>query len=359
MAAICYYSCTLIRPGFLARRGFAPRPLAALALDNADKHHPDGFEAHPNTCPWVVQLLTAAEWALTEPGCADLVVTPAGCDAMRRMGDMLAVRLGDRVYRPWVPRTTDEAAIRRLATELEALDDWLEQHETTQTAIAGQTATNTATAAATAMTAVTPDAVVSPPSEPRPGGIFVVAGPLGGADLLRAIENLGVPVSGLDSCTGVDRAAGLAAWDARLSFDAEAREMLAGAVCPRSAANLRREHLASRIAEARPSALVHARLPFCDPGAYDGALTKSLADELHLPFLDIEVGFPSEVTGPVRVRLEAFLETLTLEDELLDDLFAFDDHPSEYPGDEAPPEDPTGAPLLSNAEPEEAGSGRS
>ncbi|MBU2601473.1 MAG: 2-hydroxyacyl-CoA dehydratase family protein [Actinobacteria bacterium] len=353
MTATCYHSCALIRPGFLARRGFAPRSLAALALAGDGRRHPDGIETHPNTCPWVVQLLTAAESTLTAPGCTDLIVAPAGCDAMRRMGDMLAVRLGDRIYRPWVPRTADEAAIRRLAKELEALDAWLERHATGRTA-APPAAANPAGKADPATTnpaTARPDTVVSPPVEPRPGGVFVIAGPLSGVDLLRAIEDAGVPVSGLDSCTGVDRAAALAAGDARLTFDAEAREMLAAAVCPRSAVTLRREHLASRIADAHPAGLIHARLPFCDPGAYDGVLARSLADELELPFLDIEVGYPSEVTGPVRVRLEAFLERLTLDDDLLDDLVAFDD---------PLPQDLTRSPLPTDADrPNEVRSGRS
>ncbi len=333
MTATCFYSCALVRPAFLARRGFVARPLAALALAADGKCDPDGFETHPNTCPWVVQLLAAAESALAAPGCTDLLVAPAGCDAMRRMGDMLAVRLGDRIYRPWVPRTTDEAATRRLAKELDALDDWLGRHASDHTDPAGVTdlPVGIGVGPAGPEPTATPDAFVAPPIEPRPGGVFVIAGPLSGADLLVAIENAGVAVSGLDSCTGTHRAAALAAVDGGFSFDAEARAMLTAAVCPRSTVSLRREHLASRIASATPSALIHARLPFCDPGAYDGVTARSLANELDLPFLDIEVGFPSEVTGPVRVRLEAFLETLTLEDELLGELFAFDDAPSEDP----------------------------
>ena len=54
-----------------------------------------------------------------------------------------------------------------------------------------------------------------PHSAPRPGGVFVVAGPLTDDSLLRLIGQLGASVSGLESCTSPDRWKPLAAAGAR------------------------------------------------------------------------------------------------------------------------------------------------
>ena len=43
------------------------------------------------------------------------------------------------------------------------------------------------------------------PSPPRPGGVFVVAGPLSDNGLLRLIEGLGLHISGVESCSGPER----------------------------------------------------------------------------------------------------------------------------------------------------------
>ncbi|MCL6451908.1 MAG: 2-hydroxyacyl-CoA dehydratase family protein, partial [Acetobacteraceae bacterium] len=89
-----------------------------------------------------------------------------------------------------------------------------------------------------------------------------------------------------------------------------ARQVLASGLCPRFSTPERRDHLARRLDEARPSSLIYARQSFCDPGAYDALLVAELAKERGLPFLEIEVGFPLEAGGPLRTRVEAFLEAL-------------------------------------------------
>jgi benzoyl-CoA reductase/2-hydroxyglutaryl-CoA dehydratase subunit BcrC/BadD/HgdB len=66
--------------------------------------------------------------------------------------------------------------------------------------------------------------------------------------------------------------------------------------------------------------VIYARQSFCDPGAYDALLVARLAEERGLPYLEIEVGFPFEASGPLRTRVEAFLEAQLLDDDLLDDL---------------------------------------
>ena len=52
-----------------------------------------------------------------------------------------------------------------------------------------------------------------------------------------------------------------------------------------------------------------------------------LAAEQGLPYLEVEVGFPFDASGPLRVRIEAFLETLLLDGELteLSELDELDD----------------------------------
>jgi hypothetical protein len=66
--------------------------------------------------------------------------------------------------------------------------------------------------------------------------------------------------------------------------------------------------------------VIYARQSFCDPGAYDALTVAALAEERGLPYLEIEVGFPFEAGGPLRTRVEAFLEAQLLDDDLLDDL---------------------------------------
>jgi benzoyl-CoA reductase/2-hydroxyglutaryl-CoA dehydratase subunit BcrC/BadD/HgdB len=104
-----------------------------------------------------------------------------------------------------------------------------------------------------------------------------------------------------------------------------ARQTLALGMCPRRSTDERRRYLAGRLDESRPSSVIYARQSFCDPGAYDAVLVAQLAQERGLPYLEIEVGFPFEATGPLRTRVEAFLEAQLLDEDLLDDLLDEDE----------------------------------
>ncbi|MBC7293210.1 MAG: 2-hydroxyacyl-CoA dehydratase, partial [Thermoleophilia bacterium] len=159
----------------------------------------------------------------------------------------------------------------------------------------------------------------------QPGGVFVVAGPLSDNSLLRLILDLGARVSGLESCTGPNRWRPL--WEAKADSPAElAQALLEIGICPRRSTIERRDHLVRRLDETRPSSIIYARQSFCDPGAYDALLVAQLAKERGLPYLEIEVGFPFEASGPLRTRVEAFLEAQLLDEDLLgDDLFANDE----------------------------------
>ncbi|MBN1630115.1 MAG: 2-hydroxyacyl-CoA dehydratase, partial [Thermoleophilia bacterium] len=173
------------------------------------------------------------------------------------------------------------------------------------------------------------------PVTPQHGGVFVVAGPLTDDSLLRLIGQLGAHVSGLESCTSPDRWRALAAGttpagsaaDTAPAEDAApadhaalAAHLLEVGMCPRRSTTDRRDYLARRLDLARPSSVIYARQSFCDPGAYDALLVAQLAKERGLPYLEIEVDFPFDANGPLRTRVEAFLEAQLLDDDLLGDL---------------------------------------
>ncbi len=286
------------------------------------------------TCPYVTVLLASAADTI---GHADQLVVPTGCDAMRRAGEALAARLPGRVWSLQIPRGTEPAAVDALSRDLETLLAGLTEHADSDSN--GQVPESSALFA-------------HPPTK---GGAFIVAGPLSDDGLPRFVEALGLQVSGVESCTGPDRAGALAAFDVhgtgdptpasanptvttttwtpqnaqtgaradgdRADFSAGPRRaaaiILEGASCPRSTVGSRRSYLARRLDETAARAVIYARLPFCDPGAYDALTICRLASERGLPFLEVEVAYPFEPAGPLRVRIEAFLETLLLEADLL------------------------------------------
>ncbi len=244
------------------------------------------------------------------------------------MGDLLAATYPDRVYMLHLPRSSGDGVVGRLAADLERLDGWLHSRHT-----------DAAPTQDTAEQAEPP--TLDYRSPPRSGGVFVVSGPLSDDSLLSLIDKLGAHVSGLESCTSPDRWKALAADAldfipnggaateglipalAPADYQALAGQVLATGICPRRSTQDRRAYLERRLDEARPASVIYARQSFCDPGAYDALLVNSLARERGLPYLEIEVDFPFDANGPLRVRVEAFLEAQLMDDDLLndDDLF--------------------------------------
>lgn len=287
----------------------------------------------------MVSLLATAERVLVgrgdaHPDASDCLVVAAGCDAMRRLGDALAARHPQRVFTLFVPRTPDPASARSLAHDLTRLEEWLAAR-----APAGRPVDEAGVAAARSAEAgivgagtaeADPPDTFSYPTPPRPGGAFVVAGPLSDDGILRFIETLGLHISGVESCSGPERSEALAGIGVGgIDLDEVATGVLEAVSCPRSSVPARREHLARRLEESEAAAVIYARLPFCDPSAYDTLGVERLAAQQGLPYLEVEIGFPFEATGPLRVRIEAFLETLLLDAELsdladLDDLLDLD-----------------------------------
>lgn len=342
IVATCYYTCSLIPPQFLARAGHTPRRLASVGRSASSEgafgavaaaSSANAIIPHPSTCPYVVTLLAAGGHVLAGDGdqdtSSDCLVVAAGCDAMRRLGDALADRHRGRVFTLFVPRTPDPASARSLAGDLERLEEWLAARAPVGRA-GGASGVGAAGGADLNTAEADPPDTFSYPTPPRPGGAFVVAGPLSDDGILRFIETLGLHISGVESCSGPERSEALAGFGAQsMGFDEVATGVLQAVSCPRSSVPARREYLARRLEESGAAAVIYARLPFCDPSAYDTLGVERLAAEQGLPYLEVEIGFPFEASGPLRVRIEAFLETLLLDAELseladLDDLLDLD-----------------------------------
>jgi len=370
-----YYTCNLLPLELVARTGYSPRWLGEHLLDPGAPARRDALSIHPMTCPYVTRLVAAADALFHGASEDDVLLVPGGCDAMRRLGDLLAATYPGRVFVLSLARSSGEEVVQGLASDLARLTRWLEQKAGERRSAPGAEAGLTSGPEAPGAEAVRPvkqTLRLDYPAPPSPGGVFVVAGPLTDDSLLRLIGQLGASVSGLDSCTSPDRwkplsaagaraeagpaggAAGAGATpsatpsagagatpsatpgavaravaDARGSDDAYylalAREVLSLGMCPRRSTGERRDYLVRRLDESRPSSVIYARQSFCDPGAYDAVLVAQLAEERGLPYLEIEVGFPFEASGPLRTRVEAFLEAQLLDDDLLDDLLDADD----------------------------------
>jgi hypothetical protein len=324
MAAI-YYTCNLVPASLVHGAGHSLLWLGNHLGDAAAPARREALGIHPMTCPYVTRLVAAADDLLAAGPSEDGVIVPAGCDAMRRMGDLLAATYPDRVFVLPMPRSSGKETVRRLADDLARLDAWLHKRPPSP-------GTGEAPAEIGDEARARPPAVQYPQA-PQQGGLFVVAGPLSDDTLLRLLLDLGAALSGLESCTSPDRWEPLFADELTPSATADGYEpaspyeriaaaMLAAGVCPRRSTSLRRAHLERRLDQTRPCAIVYARQSFCDPGAYDALEVARLAQERGLPYLEVEVGFPFEASGPLRTRVEAFLEAHSIDDDLLD---AFDE----------------------------------
>lgn len=320
--ACIYYTCNLVPLGMIHSHGLAVRWLGDHLQDASSPARRDALGIHFMTCPYVTRLVAAADVLLA--GSEDnAVVVPAGCDAMRRLGDLLAAFYPERVLVLSMPRSSVDGAVVSLAAELARLDRWLAERAQVEEE---EGADGSPT--------------IEPPSveyavTPQSGGVFVVAGPLSDDSLLRMIRQLGAVVAGLESCTSPDRWGPLLTADivrseetapyAVAAYKDLAATILRVGMCPRRSTLDRRTHLARRLDETQPSSIIYGRQSFCDPGAYDALEVARLAAERGLPFLEVEVGFPFESSGPLRTRVEAFLEAQLLDDDLLDDLDDLDD----------------------------------
>lgn len=333
----CYYTCNLLPLDLVARAGHTPRWLGNHLRDPNAPARRDALSVHPMTCPFVTKLVAAAEEVLAGPSGApatgetavaaggrdaDCLVVPGGCDAMRRLGDLLAATYLGRVFVLAMPRSSGPEVTATLASDLARLEQWLKD----RVPVKVQASSNVAIPAE--------PPTLDYPAPPPPGGVFVVSGPLSDDSLLGLIQRLGAHVSGLESCTSPDRwkplAPGTAARPVATDYGALAALVLSAGMCPRRSTIDRRDYLISRLDETNPASIIYARQSFCDPGAYDSLLVARLAQERSLPYLEIEVDFPFDANGPLRTRVEAFLEAQLLEDDLLESDDLFDDEPDSH-----------------------------
>lgn len=315
--ANAYYTCNLLPTELVSRCGYTPRWLGNYLQDGTAPVRRDALGVHPMTCPYVTKLVAAADVLLDRAPGDDCLLVPGGCDAMRRMGDLLAAAYPGRVFVLSMPRSSGEGATMTLAGELARMERWLSE----RAADGGSAPAESRDGASQS-----DPPRVDYPTPPHPGGAFVVAGPLSDASLLELVARLGGGIAGMDSCTSPERWKPLAAIAPSTEVPAAddyvqlAARLLEIGVCPRRSTAERREHLARRLDECQPSSVIYARQSFCDPGAYDALTVAALAEERGLPYLEIEVGFPFEPSGPLRTRVEAFLEAQSLDDDLLADV---------------------------------------
>jgi len=322
-----YYTCNLLPLGLVAAAGFEPRWLGGHLQDPTVAARRDALSIHPMTCPYVTRLVAAADALFDEAPEEDVLLVPAGCDAMRRLGDLADAAYPGRVFVLPLGRSAGDHSVEELASELVRLEAWLRSKAPCCDEPAG------AGTGSAALLKETP--TVQYAEAPHPGGVFVVAGPLTDNSLLTLIGRLGASVAGLESCTSPDRWKPMTAAGDLINADSEvivgpaagtdrypalARQVLELGMCPRRSTAQRKAYLAGRLEESKPSSVIYARQSFCDPGAYDAVLVAELAAERGLPFLEIEVGFPFETSGPLHTRVEAFLESQLLDEDLLDDL---------------------------------------
>ncbi len=311
----CYYTCNLVPLDVLVGNGYTPRWLGNHLRDPNAPARREALSVHPMTCPYVTKLVAAADELFGSAGSAgpdDRLIVPGGCDAARRMGDLLAATYPKRVFVLPLPRSSEDGVVQTVAGTLRDMARWLQRADSAPTGDIAQSRADQEP----------PE--VDYPAARTSGGVFVVAGPLTDNSLLRLIVHLGAQVAGLESCTSPDRWQALAAGEdsaGKVSEDYEvlAARLLQTGLCPRRSTMARRDYLVRRFDEVQPSSVIYARQSFCDPGAYDSLLVAELARGRDLPYLEIEVDFPFDATGPLRTRVEAFLEAQLLDEDLLRD----------------------------------------
>ena len=126
----CYYTCNLLPLELVARAGYSSRWLGNHLRDPGAPARREALSVHSMMCPYVTKLVAAAEEVLgahtgSPTASADCLVVPGGCDAMRRLGDLLAATYPGKVFLLHMPRSSGAEVTSGLATDLARLDDWL------------------------------------------------------------------------------------------------------------------------------------------------------------------------------------------------------------------------------------------
>ncbi len=120
-----YYTCNLLPLELVARAGFSPRWLGEHLQDPGAPARRDALSIHPMTCPYVTRLVAAADALFDDAADGDVLLVPGGCDAMRRMGDLLDATYPGRVFVLPLGRSAGAHVVEDLAADLAGLDAWL------------------------------------------------------------------------------------------------------------------------------------------------------------------------------------------------------------------------------------------
>jgi len=130
-------------------------------------------------------------------------------------------------------------------------------------------------------------------------------------DIYPIIENAGGAVVWDDLCTG-SRAFAEPVEEGLPPMEALAARAFNRLVCPAKHRDLsgRAENIIKIVRENQAQGVIFLLLKFCDPHAFDYPYLRGHLDEAGIPSLLLEVEDPLPSLGPVKTRLEAFLEML-------------------------------------------------
>jgi benzoyl-CoA reductase/2-hydroxyglutaryl-CoA dehydratase subunit BcrC/BadD/HgdB len=334
------YLCTTTPPEVILAAGGVPFRMTG------DGRNPEAAErlAHPNLCGLCKSALA---WAMTVPGDRPVLAAIAGsCDGCRRLAPILRGLPGVAGALAFdLPRTTTEADALHFAAELRGLHAALcartgaeategalraairdcnaaraAVREAIDAATAGRLPIRAAFDAAEAFLTRSPGEAARVAGDllrdakdakagRRPG--VVLAGNLTlGPGLAEAIERAGARVVALDLCN-VERAVRIAVAERGDPYEALARAVLSGGLCPRFEPGIDwAERLADRAAKTGARGVVLASLKFCDNTLYAYPSARALLEGRGLSVLTLETDYVADVPGQVATRIEAFMEML-------------------------------------------------
>ena len=130
-------------------------------------------------------------------------------------------------------------------------------------------------------------------------------------DLIRLIEHAGGRVTALDTCLGLRRFADPVVEGAPDATEAIARRYLTRPTCPRmEGVEQRLAFLGDLVQTTRAHGVIYSPVKFCDPFLYDAPVLFARFREAKIPFLMLEHDYEHATSGPVRTRVEAFVETI-------------------------------------------------
>ncbi|MDP2937327.1 MAG: 2-hydroxyacyl-CoA dehydratase family protein [Dehalococcoidia bacterium] len=146
--------------------------------------------------------------------------------------------------------------------------------------------------------------------------VMVSSSVLNNAEFLRGVERLGALVVTDDVCTGARyfwEPASENMADDPLQVLAN-RALGTGFPCPRTNPPVHRTERILKMAEDwRVNGLIALTMRNCAPYVLDLPMWKSKLEEKGISVLDLDIEYGGTVTGPARIRIEAFVEMLSMQ----------------------------------------------